>query len=149
MPIPFGFGVGDFIAVCKLILGIHDALMNSKSACDEYRSLVLQLESLLIVMKELRLKILSKQLPHTSPTYNAIVFEVKMCEGLMSKFLQETKNYRDSLSQGGSRNRVKDIWRKMSWGLFKKEDVQELRSKLGIHIGTITMLLAINRPYVS
>lgn len=142
MPVPFGFGVGDFIAIGKLLLDIYNALRDSKGSCSEYQSLMRQLDSLYKVMERLRLMISSNQLSDTA-TSNAIKAEVRICEDLMLQFLQVTEKYRDSLNKGGSRNKVKDTWKKMSWGLFKREDVQDLRQSLRIHTDCIMMLMMI------
>lgn len=140
MPVPFGFGVGDFIAVAKLLLDIQNALKENRGASDGYQSLMRQLNSLYKVMERLRLMVSSNQLSDIA-TCNAIREEVKICEDLMLQFLQATEKYRDSLNKGGSRNKVKDAWKKMSWGLFKKEDIQELRESLKVHTDCITMLM--------
>lgn len=143
MPVPFGFGVGDFIAVWKLILDIYNVLKESRGASDEYQSLMLQLNSLYKVFGRCRLMVSSKQFSDVA-TCNAISEEIRICEDLMTKFLVVSEKYRDSLMQGGSRNKVKDMWKKMSWGLFRGEDVAELRKSLAIHTDCIMMLIMMN-----
>lgn len=91
MQISFGVGVGDFIAVAKLISDIYNTLKDSKGACEEYQSLMRQLNSLSKIIEMLRLMMSSNQISDTA-TCNAIKEEVRICENLMLRFLQSTES---------------------------------------------------------
>ena len=137
----FGFSVGDFIAVGKLIIQISSALHESAGASAEYQSLLLRLDSLMETLKLADRSIRGSQLLPLSAT-NAIMKHLEQCSAHLRKFNTVIEKHRKSLSKGGSGNRFKDSWRKIGWSLFTKEEIKEIDDALEGDVNFISMILA-------
>lgn len=70
-----------------------------------------------------------------------IKYAALTCRYPLEDFLSEARKYEKSLGLGNLDSKVKDVGRKIGWGVGKKPDVDRLRDYLNIHIGTINMLL--------
>jgi phosphoribosylformylglycinamidine (FGAM) synthase-like amidotransferase family enzyme len=139
MSVPFGFSVGDFIAVGTLLFEIGSALRDSTGASEEYQALLLRLDSLKQIM-DLAAGLLSgSQLP--SLTKNAILMYIGRCYDQLKRFNPIIENHKVTFSKGGSGNRVKDFWRKLLWNLITKEEIKEIENALGGYISAVNMLL--------
>ncbi|KDQ51543.1 hypothetical protein JAAARDRAFT_40993 [Jaapia argillacea MUCL 33604] len=57
----------------------------------------------------------------------------------MTKFEDKIQGYKKALGRGGSGS----SWRKIGWGLFKKQEIVELRTKLATHRQNIILLLTL------
>jgi hypothetical protein len=55
MPVPVGFGVGDFVAVFGLVSKVSGALRESGGASSDYQSLVRDLNNLKCVLQKIYL----------------------------------------------------------------------------------------------
>ena len=64
------------------------------------------------------------------------------CRVPLEEFLAKVQKYEKSLGLGKSVGKIKDAGRKVQYAFKKKDEANALRSKLGILIGTINMLLA-------
>ena len=136
----FGFSVGDFIAVGKLIIQISSALRESTGASAEYQSLLLRLDSLMETLRIADHSIRGSQLLPLSAT-NAILNHLRQCSTHLQKFNTIVEKHRRSLSKGGSGNRFKDSWRKIGWSLFTKEEIKEINDALEGDVSFISMML--------
>lgn len=137
----FGFSIGDFVAVGKLVIEIGSALRESTGASAEYQSVLLRLDSLMNTLRIAELSILSTQLPQSAT--NAIKKHLERCAEHLRKFSAAVEKHKKSLSKGRSGSRVKDSWRKMGWALFTKEEVKEIDGDLRGDIGAICMVLTL------
>ena len=81
-------------------------------------------------------------------TVNAITYEIECCRKLILGFTADTEKYRKSLCHGGSGRKVKDTWRKISYKIFKEEDVVILKDSLGRRVQAINILLVVAGMYV-
>ena len=136
----FGFSVGDFIAVGKLIIQISSALHESAGATTEYQSLLLRLDSLMETLRLADRSIRGSQLQPSAT--NAIVKHLDRCLAHLRKFNTVIEKHRKSLSKGGSGNRFKDSWRKIGWSLFTKEEIKEIDDALEGDVNFISLMLA-------
>ena len=135
----FGFSVGDFIAVGKLIFQISSALRESTGSSAEYQSLLLRLDSLTETLRIAEVSVRGHQLPRSAT--NAIRNHLGQCSAHLGKFSAIIEKHRKSLSKGGSGNRIADSWRKIGWSLFTKEEIKEINSALEGDVSSISMML--------
>lgn len=135
----FGFSVGDFIGVGKLIIQISSALRESTGASAEYQSLLLRLDSLVESLRIADISIRGCQLPISAA--NAILKHLEQCSAHLRKFSTVIEKHRRSLSKGGSGNKFKDSWRKIGWSLFTKEEITEINDALEGDVNFISMIL--------
>jgi len=136
----FGFGVGDFVAVGTLIFKIGTTLRESSGSSAQYQELVLRFDCFEKLLKTVHNQITGSQLPPS--TVRAIGVHVSRCEPLLQKFNKTTEKYKSSLSQGGSGKKFKDNWRKIGWGMYKRDEIMELYDGLGMQIDAIRLLLS-------
>ncbi|SLM40482.1 hypothetical protein LPUS_11299 [Lasallia pustulata] len=131
----FGFSVGDFITVGKLI---SDVVGRLRGAEQEYQELLRELFSLQQALHHVdKLNASHGQ----QPAVNAIKCAALMCQHPLREFLDKVQKYEDSLGLGKSKGLFWDLEKKSKWALCKKEDVRRLRDYLSIHIGSINMML--------
>ena len=137
----FGFSLGDFIAVSKLIAQIGSALRESTRASAEYQSILLRLDSLVHTLRTAELSVIGAQLPPSAT--NAIRKHLEQCAEHLRKFNTAIEKHKKTLSKGGSGSRVKDSWRKIGWALFTREEIKEIDDALRGGIGAICMVLTL------
>lgn len=134
----FGFGVGDFIAVGKLVTDIVLALKDSGGSRTEYQDLVRELECLrtgLIHLDKLTAT-------GASPNLTAIKYTALSCRRPLEEFLTKMSKYDGSLGIRPKGNPIKGVIDKIKFPFAHKEDIKNLQVYLSVHVGTINMLLA-------
>jgi hypothetical protein len=136
----FGYSVGDFIAIGSLLFKIGATLRDSTGSSADYQELVLRFDCLEELLKTVDHQITISQLPPSAT--QAIKIHVSKCELLLRKFDTITEKYKKSLSQGGSGKTWNDSWRKIGWGLYKRDEILELFDGLGKQMDAIALLLS-------
>lgn len=142
----FGFSFGDFVAAGNLISQITKALRESTGASAEFQELVSQLEVMATVLLQVQNLIGTSQLP--LDTIDAIVYFISKSRKLLEKFSNTMEKYRNSLQpvfspvKYGMRRRAEDRWKKISWGLLRREDIVELRDGLRDSFQAIALILS-------
>lgn len=129
----FGFSVGDFIAVGKLIADIVGSLRDVGGASSEYQELLRELDSLrrgLQCVEKLR-----------SPDYDGIKCAALVCRHPLEEFLQKVRKFEKSLGAGKSDGHIRDAVKKIRFSFGKSDDVRRLRDYLSLHMGSINMML--------
>lgn len=141
MPVPFGFGVGDFLAVGDLARRIAKALSESRGATAEYKSLGELLLSLNSSLHAASAIFFSSDAGNLSTTalLNGVRHELECCKRLMDEFLRNSRQYTETLLNGRPGRRFRDEWRKITWSLYRDEDVKNLQGKLQGHIAAFQM----------
>lgn len=138
---PFGFSIGDFIAVNELVLKIFKSLSESRGSVADYKSLCKLLHSL-----ERSLQVVSAIFLYSSsssgspldigPVINGIRHELDCCRQLMEEFWSNSRKYTETLLNGRGRKFERE-WRKITWCLHKKEDVKKLQESLKGHLDAL------------
>jgi hypothetical protein len=136
----FGFSAGDFVAVIKLVSDIGTALSESRGSVNEVRSIVQLLASLTNALEEAK-TVFSAYLLSSSPAekqeaasiINGMVMEIKICHEIILDFLRRSRSYTEVLLNGKG-SRVKREWKKISWCLFRQDDVRALERMLQGHL---------------
>ncbi|KAF2967256.1 hypothetical protein GQX73_g6345 [Xylaria multiplex] len=166
MPVPFGFSVGDFIAIASLVYEIIRVIDERHGAGAEYQSCVSTLRSLhscISAIKEcLRL---AQDVPnlelHEVALINGLRYEIGFCRNLLNEFLDSTYKYTASLLPSSkaqafkaqaalsdvpigkaSTKRLEKTWKKLSWAVFRKEDVRKLERDLQSHLKALHLYLS-------
>jgi len=135
----FGFSVGDFITVAKIIADISSFLAESGGSKSEYQELLRELESLqhaLIHLDKLQLG------DSSSTNIDSIKYAALSCRRPLEHFLCKIKEYDKSLGVWGKDGRLKAVGNKLKWAYGQKDEIRKLQSYLNIHVGTINILLA-------
>ncbi|KAH6680544.1 hypothetical protein B0J14DRAFT_648919 [Halenospora varia] len=139
MVVPFGVGVGDFIAVGKLIWQISVELGKNSKASPEYQGLLLELEALKRALQQLQNL---RPVQHELLQLDSIRAAALLCEIPLRKFLDKISKFEGRLGTAGVRgNRYKGFGRRMQWTTMYSDDAKELRTTLGSHVATIKLLL--------
>jgi hypothetical protein len=135
----FGFSVGDFVAVGKLICEITSSLQTIGGAKSEYQELIREFDSLLTALRSL------DQLENKTSTPNKLLDSIKCaalsCRYPLEDFLAKVKKYEASLGQWRLSHTGKSVTDKLRWTFGEKDDIRRLKTYLHVHIGTINMLL--------
>ncbi|KAE8445214.1 hypothetical protein EG329_013586 [Mollisiaceae sp. DMI_Dod_QoI] len=139
MPMPFGVGVGDFIAVGSLIAKIAVELRKNGEAAPAYQYLLLELEALDRALQQLQ-DLRPSQ--HELLQLNSIRATALSCARPLQEFLDKIIKFESRLGTFALKNnRSKGFPRRMQWRMMYKDDVVELRTILGSHVATINLLL--------
>lgn len=134
----FGFSIGDFIAVGRLISDIVSSLRNSKS---EYQHLIDQLLTLQEVLDQVACIDPPEELRITASVIKGTSLR---CETILTDFRNKVKKYDQSLGSKGPAGNARKIEQKLRWGASNKAtDVQKLQQELASYVGSINIALGI------
>ena len=134
----FGFSVGDFLAVGKLIVDITTCLKDVSGSKSEYRDVVLELECLQKALLHLdRLKPRGESLNVDSIKYAAL-----SCRRPLEEFLAKLRRYESSLGPRAIESSWKAPVDKIRFMVSQKDEIRKMQSYLSVHVGTLNMLLA-------
>ncbi len=139
MPLPFGFGVGDFIAVVELITKVSKALKDSGGAASEYQDVVQELESLQAILTHLG-TLCFKERAGTSPALR-LTNLISTCQRPLSDFLDRIARFQASLNAFPHRNFLRTVPRKAQWGVFMGAEIPKLRSVVAAKILQLQLVL--------
>lgn len=140
----FGFGVGDFLAAAEIAIKITTALRTSSGARDDYQSFIQELNGLELCLKSTHDALKNVKLPTSS--VNALLKEGYECQKRLKELDKIIERYRERLggdkkSKWNIRDAMGSSWQKIGWSLFQKEEVSNLRARLGEHVANITLVL--------
>ena len=134
----FGFSVGDFVAVTKLVADIISSLRTSSTSA--YHELIIELHNLERALHDI-------EHLECNPEQTAAVTAVKVtaltCRFPLDEFATKLEKFHCLQQQRtlGTRHKI-DIWRlKLEWGFTMEEEVQRLRTYLIVHMGSLNMRL--------
>jgi len=140
MAVPFGFSVGDFIAVGTLVYDIIQAISEHKGGAADYRSFVSTLKSLYSCTNVIKDSL--EKFTQDDSLIRGLMYEIRCCRYLINAFLDNTYKYTASLlprleARKLGMKRLKEVWLKVSWATFRKEDVQKLERDLQGHLSAL------------
>jgi len=131
----FGFSVGDFLAVGKLVADITSSLHEAGGSKSEYQELLRELESLHHALTHL-------DKLQSSANLESIKYAALSCRRPLEQFLAKINKYEKSLGVWGGGNVIKKTADKLQWAFGEENEIKKLQNYLNIHIGTINILLA-------
>jgi len=143
MVVPFGFSVGDIIAVSLLIKDAIKALDSAHGASAEYREIIRELWSLDRALLEVTS--LSETF-ETTIELNALGHAARrtadQCRSCILAFLDKVKGYSRTLGNtGGSGSRWRDVKGKAGWAILRGDDLKAFRTEVAAHCAAINMLM--------
>jgi len=148
MPVPFGFSVGDFLAIIKLIWDLRAALSETTGSIQEVHSFLLTLFSFQRSISTCQALALEWQQLYDECTetstaersvVNGINYQLTICREKLETLVDKTQPYTWSfMKQRGSRA-VNDHVRKVRW-MFAKDEVVRLQSDLATHVNGLEHL---------
>lgn len=143
MAVPFGVSIGDFIAVGSLTHQIITALSDSRGSKAEYKDLISLLSSLKWALQAVSGQFfeLASSEGVDAAFGNGLKHQLGLCTKTMEDFLLSSQKYTESLLPDDRKKNFRKEFRKITWCLFKKEDVQQLYSTLQGHIQAFIMLM--------
>jgi hypothetical protein len=140
----FGFSVGDFLAVTRIIIEVSKSLREAGGSKSEYQELQRELDLLKVTLGHLE-GLEASDAHHGSGnsgnTIDSIRYAALACRQPLEEFLLKVKKYEDSLGQQSTSSKIGTAVCQIKW-LRKKEDISKLQAYLAFHIGTINMLLS-------
>ncbi|KAI1779496.1 hypothetical protein F4818DRAFT_142464 [Hypoxylon cercidicola] len=134
----FGFSVGDFLAVGKLVTEIISSLKDSGGSRTDYRDIFRELECLRAALVHLD-KLTGTG---TSQDLTAIKYAALSCRRPLEEFLGRIRKYDRSLGIQSRGSSIKVVIDKIRFPIAHKDDVQRLQAYLSVHVSTVNMLLA-------
>lgn len=137
----FGFSVGDFVTVGKLIFQVGSVLRDSKGASVEYQDFLLRLDTLVRTLRIAELSIRSGRLPPS--TANAIWEHLGQCSEHLRRFKSVIEKHKKFLSREGSGSKIKDCWRNIGWALFTREEIKGIDDAIRGDIEAISLMLGL------
>jgi hypothetical protein len=137
----FGFSVGDFLAGAKLIADLMRVLSASKGASMEYQQLILDLQLVETTLIQIYQMCIASQL--NTSAMNALACIVQSTKASITDFTLRTRKYRESLSATGSGNKVKDLWLKIGWSMYRPAEIRSLQQRLQLDLGSINCLISL------
>lgn len=137
MSVGFGFSVGDFLAVLRLVGTVIDALRECSDASSSFRSLINELHGLESAL--IRVKRIDSDVSHVEQV--ALRQAASQCQRTIDTFYQKVRKYQPHLQQGGTDSKIKDAWAKVKWTVCKKDDLETFRAEIRGHTSSIEILL--------
>jgi len=132
MPVPFGFGVGDFLAVADLAFRITILLLEIREASEGYKSLIVDLEFTTQALNHAgRLQNLSSTLPLDST--NALSYGLSCCRRDLERLMEIVQKHRSGFR----------LFQKLKWVVLESEDVNKLRDNICKSMGQIHLILSV------
>lgn len=115
------------MAGANLAIQLFNALSDARGSAKEYRELIAELNVVHKVLLQVDQLQAANQLAQA--TVNALLFTVNAANETMISFLDQYHYYEESLRQGGSRNVVKDSFRKGKWAFQMPDQVSQHSSR--------------------
>jgi hypothetical protein len=138
----FGFAVGDFVAVGKLIRDIVSVLRTAARA--EYDELILELHGLQHTLNHVE-RLTAP--PERQSSVASIKVAALTCTHVLDEFANKLKRFESLSAQHGVSNGK--LWtQKLRWGFTMGDEVRNLRCYLLVHVGSLNARLATEGLYV-
>ncbi|KAI4687638.1 uncharacterized protein J4E88_003229 [Alternaria novae-zelandiae] len=135
---PFSVGIGDVIAVGKLIKDITDSLRSAGGAKSEYQELTKELEALRTALDGLD-QLDSNAAP--SALLDTIKFVTADCRQRLEVFWAKIERYESSLGPASRSNALRGTMDKLGWTFCRKKEVVQLQRDLQFYSNVINILM--------
>lgn len=141
----FSFGAfGDFVALFDLAQKVKRSLNASSGASEDYLTLLVELDSLIRILRTATTASTSPRLPQlTPPLVRTGRHALKSLQDVLRSIETKIRTYQENLRKGGSLRMMMDSWRKVGWGLLVMNDeVKTLRWQLSYHIVILQAIIS-------
>ena len=132
------FSTGDFLAVCRLIADIDSLLRDSRH---DYQQICDQLQVLQTTLGQV-----AELDPPKEQMVSAAVIQATASKAKKSlvEFKDRMERYEKSLGRGKSAGKLRDVERKLLWGISgQAATAEKLQWELNTYVGSINMALGI------
>jgi hypothetical protein len=148
MPVPFGFSVGDFLAVMELTWKVTQALRDSEGAVHDVQTILETLMSFqraistcqTLALEWMRLSDADASLPERS-LVNGINYQLKFCRERLLKLSAKLEPYTRALMKQKGTRTTWDHLHKVKW-IFSREEADSLQKDLSIHVQGLERYIA-------
>ncbi|KAL9620375.1 MAG: hypothetical protein Q9160_005075 [Pyrenula sp. 1 TL-2023] len=134
----FGFSVGDFIAVGKLVADIISCLRAANGSRSEYQELARELENLARLLNHID-HLASSGV--SSDALDSVKLTALNCRFPLEQLHTKIKKYEESLGLASHGRGWKTVKGKIQWRMCEPEEIQKLQMYLSTHVATINGLL--------
>ncbi|OAL38172.1 hypothetical protein AYO20_02624 [Fonsecaea nubica] len=131
MPVPFGFSVGDFVAVMQLTSKIISSLKGAGGSASEYQHAVVELESLKRLLERVTKLTITED---NAVQVNALRGLALACEPCLQEFYQKLRSYEASIGPYAPRGRLKGAFHKVKWAFLGSEEFSQFRKFIAMKI---------------
>ena len=155
MVVPLGVGVGDLIALSKLVTSIITALRQSQRSRSDYQqflqllcSLCTSFEAIEKLCDSLEGDTESSAVRQHHATVNALGVQLKRCHEVLQGFFDALGKY--SLPQRGLLRRYQLVpsVKAIKWTLSLSQEAEQACRQLGPHVDVLKLLLSTYTLYV-
>jgi hypothetical protein len=137
-------GIGDIVALIKIVQGVVVAVDGATGSAAEYQELKRELTGLEDALTHHQSLLQARQ---NDPALDAIfrTTEVRAadCKKCIEAFSKQTVKYDKSLGIGQGHGACRDIARKVRWHMEKSREVVRFREELSQHILQFNMLFGL------
>ena len=138
MVLPFGVGVGDFLAILDLIRKVFLALEETCGAAAQYQAIGVLLGSL--EKRLLRLRDFECDDPELSA---AVEVSTAAFKDTLERFRLKMQPYSAALSLDSSASNWRKVLRKVRWSMLDKEVVHDFQSQILLHAMNLNLTMQI------
>ncbi|KAG4429756.1 hypothetical protein IFR05_014760 [Cadophora sp. M221] len=139
---PFGFSVGDFIAVIGQVQKIGKALQDHNGASTEYQRLLQHLQALRLIFQHLE-ELESSEVNRT--LINAVQTQAHLSLKPLNDFLNAISKYDKRLGTVPWGGRVLGSARKAQWAVVVAEEVSKLQSTMSAEVEKMNLLMGVGQ----
>ncbi|OAG42663.1 hypothetical protein AYO21_02946 [Fonsecaea monophora] len=141
MPVPFGFSVGDFVAVIQLTGKIISSLKGVGGSASEYQHAVVELESLKRLLEKVTKLTITED---NAVQVNALRGLALACEPCLQEFYQKLRSYEASIGPYAPRGRLKGAFHKVKWAFLGSEEFSQFRKFIAMKVLCLSLLLSMH-----
>ncbi|VUC26916.1 unnamed protein product [Clonostachys rosea] len=138
-------GLGEILAICQIGLSLGKAISDERGSAKDYQEFRQDVDSLIKVLMQV---VVTYEKAEASPLMADLATTIKSIIDECGKIMQEELSrlrvkYHDGLQPGGSGSKSTDMYKKMKFGVTEKEQLREVREKLGTRTQQLSTLVAI------
>jgi len=130
MAVPFGFSIGDFIAISRLAFEIYQCASASTVLRTKIQTLMMQYAELHQLIHRVMNSCLSCETKIEPATRRCMEYHLSRCRDHLEAFERETRAVTGSLKKQGAAGRVACISERMKFMLKKDALLEELHIKI-------------------
>lgn len=139
MIVPFGFSVGDFVAVLHLTKDVIAGLQDQGGAVNEFYSVVEDLEANITILQQLE----KHDLPgEYDAQKRSIAVLAQSLYGLATDFLAVIQKYRKDLTRPEARHSYRAVLKKASWTVKTSKRLARFRTEIEAKSLSLRLLLS-------
>lgn len=152
MPVPFGFGGGDFFAFAIFVKHLTTALNGSHGASADYRAFQDGLQSLKRSLDTITGLIMNDDIledfnagptslgPQNRASLNGLGYEIQSCKDILETFAERSGKF-DILLKRPSTRRLQIVKATLSWSMDKDRMISETQRALNSHLDAMKIYI--------